>query len=119
MLSSDALTATFSTGGYIILQPFAQKNNDGTWRDFSDPEVTFVSMSWKNSDGNNVSGSGRIFVSPLAYDPVTKCITGELNNNLTAGKYMTTVTVNTKLGPTGSQFDYTFTFNIVLKKTTN
>ena len=118
-LSSDALTTTFSTGGYIILQPFAQKNNDGTWRDFSDPEVTFVSMSWKNSDGNNVSGSGKIFVSPLAYDPVTKCITGELNNNLAAGTYMTTVTVNTKLGLSGSQFDYSFTFNIVLKKTTN
>ena len=115
-LSSDALTTTFSTGGCIILQPFAQKNNDGTWRDFSDPEVTFVSLSWKNSDGSNVSGTGKILEYPLAYDPVTKCITGVLNNSLSAGTYMTTVTVNTKLGPTGSQFDYSFTFNVVLKK---
>ena len=115
-LSSDGLTTTFSTGGYIILQPFAQKNSDGTWRDFSDPEVTFVSMSWTNNDGSNVSGSGKILESPLVYDPVTKCITGVLNNSLTGGKYMTTVTVNTKLGPTGSQFDYSFTFNVVLQK---
>lgn len=115
-LSSDALTTTFSTGGYIILQPFAQKNNDGTWRDFSDSEVTFVSLSWKNNDGTNVSGSGKIFVTPLAYDSVTKCITGELNNNLAAGTYITTVIVNVKLGPTGSQYDYSFTFNVVLQK---
>lgn len=115
-LSSDALTTTFSTGGYIILQPFAQKNNDGTWRDFSDSEVTFVSLSWKNNDGTNVSGSGKIFVTPLAYDSLTKCITGELNNNLAAGTYITTITVNTKLGPTGSQYDYSFTFNVVLQK---
>jgi hypothetical protein len=115
-LSSDGLTTTFSTGGYIILQPFAQKNSDGTWRDFSDPEVTFVSMSWTNNDGSNVSGSGKILESPLVYDPVTKCITGVLNNSLTGGKYMTTVTVNTKLGPTGSQFDYSFTFNVVLQR---
>ena len=115
-LSSDALTTTFSTGGYIILQPFAQKNNDGIWRDFSDPEVTFVSLSWKNNDGTNVSGSGKIFVTPPAYDSVTKCITGELNNNLAAGTYITTVTVNVKLGPTGSQYDYSFTFNVILQK---
>ena len=115
-LSSDGLSATFSTGGPIILKLFAQKNNDGTWRDFSDPEVTFVSLSWKNSDGSNVSGTGKILEYPLAYDPVTKCITGVLNNSLSAGTYMTTVTVNTKLGPTGSQFDYSFTFNVVLKK---
>lgn len=115
-LSSDALTTTFSTGGYIILQPFAQKNNDGTWRDFSDSEVTFVSLSWKNNDGTNVSGSGKIFVTPLAYDSVTKCITGELNNNLAAGTYITTVIVNVKLGPTGSQYDYSFTFNVILQK---
>ena len=115
-LSSDALTTTFSTGGYIILQPFAQKNNDGTWRDFSDSEVTFVSLSWKNNDGTNVSGSGKIFVTPLAYDSLTKCITGELNNNLAAGTYITTVIVNVKLGPTGSQYDYSFTFNVILQK---
>lgn len=115
-LSSDALTTTFSTGGYIILQPFAQKNNDGIWRDFSDPEVTFVSLSWKNNDGTNVSGSGKIFVTPPAYDSVTKCITGGLNNSLTAGTYITTVIVNVKLGPTGSQYDYSFTFNVILQK---
>jgi len=116
MLSSDALTATFSTGGYIILQPFAQKNNDGTWRDFTDKEVTFVSLTWKNSDGTNVSGTGKIFETAPTYDAASGRILGVLNNSLTGGKYMTTVTVNTKLGPTGSQFDYSFTFNVVLQK---
>lgn len=115
-LSSDGLTATFSTGGPIILQPFAQKNNDGTWRDFSDPEVTFVSLTWKNSDGTNMSGDGKIIEQAFAYDSDSKCIYGVLNNNLSSGTHKTTVTVNVKLGPSGSQYDYSFTFNVVLQK---
>ena len=116
MLSSDALTATFSTGGYIILQPFAQKNNDGTWRDFTDTEVTFVSLTWKNSDGTNVSGTGKIFETAPTYDAASGRILGVLNNSLAAGTYKTSVTVNVKLGPSGSQYDYAFTFNVVLQK---
>lgn len=116
-LSSDALTATFSTGGFIILQPFAQKNNDGTWRDFSDPEVQFVSMTWKNSDGTDVSGSGKILESGFVYDDATGRIVGVLNNSLSTGTYKTTLTVNVKLGPsTGTQYQHTFTFNVVLQK---
>ena len=57
-----------------------------------------------------------IFRSPLTYDTQTHCIYGVLNNNLAAGTYITTITVNTKLGPTGSQYDYSFTFNVVLQK---
>ena len=117
MLSSDALTATFSTGGYIILQPFAQKNNDGTWRDFTDTEVTFVSLTWKNSDGTNVSGTGKIFETAPTYDAASGRILGVLNNSLAAGTYRTSVTVNVKLGPSsGSQYDYAFTFNVILQK---
>lgn len=116
MLSSDALTATFSTGGYIILQPFAQKNNDGTWRDFTDTEVTFVSLTWKNSDGTNVSGTGKIFETAPTYDAASGRILGVLNNNLAAGTYKTSVTVNVKLGTSGSQYDYAFTFNVILQK---
>lgn len=116
MLSSDALTATFSTGGYIILQPFAQKNNDGTWRDFTDTEVTFVSLTWKNSDGTNVSGTGKIFETAPTYDAASGRILGVLNNSLAAGTYKTSVTVNVKLGSSGSQYDYAFTFNVILQK---
>lgn len=116
MLSSDALTATFSTGGYIILQPFAQKNNDGTWRDFTDKEVTFVSLTWKNSDGTNVSGTGKIFETAPTYDAASGRILGVLNNSLAAGTYKTTITVNVKLGASGSQYDYAFTFNVILQK---
>lgn len=116
-LSSDGLTATFSTGGYIILQPFVKKYNDATWHDFSDPEVTFVSLSWKNSDGDNKSGDGKIVKTAFTYDTANHCIVGELNNSLTgSGSHKTTIVVNVKLGPTGSQLDYSFTFNVILQK---
>ena len=115
LLSSDALTATFSTGGLVALQPFVKKYNDATWRDFSNPEVTFVSMSWKNSDGTNVSGDGKIVKTAFAYDSVTKSIIGELNQAKVGSNSMTTFVVNVKLGPTGSQYDYSFTFNVILQ----
>jgi hypothetical protein len=116
-VSSDGLTTTFSTGGYIILQPFAQKNNDGTWRDFTDPEVTFVSLTWKNSDGTNVAGTGKIFETAPAYDATTGRIVGVLNNSLAAGTHKTTITVRVKLGPAaGTQYEHAFTFNVILQK---
>ena len=43
LLSSDALTATFSTGGPIALKPYVKKQTESAWRDFSDPEVQVVS----------------------------------------------------------------------------
>lgn len=116
LLSSDALNATFSTGGYIILQPFAEKDHDGTWRDFSDPEVTFVSLHWKNSNGTDVSGDDKIVKTAFAYDSGSKCITGELNNSLSSGTYKTTLTVNLKLGTSPSQYAYSFSCNVILQK---
>lgn len=120
LLSSDALTATFSTGGMIALQPFVRKSTDATWRDFEDPEIDLVSVNWKNADGNDVSGTEKIIKTPFIYDSVTKSIIGELNNNLPASytdaSYTTTIDVHVKLGPSGSQYDYTFTFNVILKE---
>jgi hypothetical protein len=114
-LSSDGLNATFSTGGMIALQPFVKKYDDSTWRDFGDTQVTFVSLTWKNSDGTDISGNDKIVKTPFAYDPVTKCIIGELNQAKVGHDYKTTLTVNLKLGlSTGVQYDYIFTFNIVL-----
>ena len=115
-LSSDALTTTFATGGPIILQPFVKKRTDSNWRDFSDPEVTNVSVSWTNSNGTNEAGAGKIFEVGLSYDVDTHCIVGTLNNNLAAGTYKTAVTVNVTVGPTGNQYNYSFTFDIVLQK---
>lgn len=115
-LSNDALTATFSTGGMIALQPFVKKYNDKTWRDFDDSEVTLVDIHWKNSDGTDEYGSDMIVKSAFAYDSFSRCILGELNNDRTGGPYKTTFTVSVKLGPEGSQFDYTFTFNVILQK---
>ena len=115
-ISSDGLTATFSTGGPIILQVFAQKNNDGTWRDFTDPEVTFQGITWKNSDGTSDAGTDKLFVTAPTYDEDTGCIVGVLNNSLAAGT-KTSITVTAGLGPTdGPKYVHAFTFNVVLKK---
>ena len=114
LLSSDALTATFGTGGMIALQPFIKKKDDPTWRDFGDSEVTLVSIHWKNSDGTDVFGDGKIVKTAFAYDDVTKCIIGELNQAKVGSNAKTTFTVNLKLG-SSPQYDYTFTFNIILQ----
>lgn len=117
-VSSDGLNATFSTGGMIALQPFVKKYSDATWRDFGDSEVTFVSISWKNSDGTDVFGDSKIVKTAFTYDPVTKSIIGELNNGISSGSHKTTFTVNVTLaGPTsGITYPYSFTFNVILQK---
>lgn len=44
VLSADALSITFSSGGYIFLRPMFRNNRDpeGVWRGFDDSDVTFV-----------------------------------------------------------------------------
>ena len=113
-VSIDGLTATFSTGGMIALQPFIKKYTDSTWRDFGDSEVTFVSITWKNSDGTDEFGDDKIIKTAFSYDYVTKCIIGELNNDLTGGPYKTTFTINVELG-TSPLYQYSFTFNVILQ----
>lgn len=136
-VSSDGLTATFSTGGMIALQPFIKKKGDATWRDFGDPEVTFVSISWKNSDGtdiayfnsdgtfrdgadpyNPVVFAGHKFIkTAFYYDDVNQFIVGELDNNLAAGTYKTTITINVDLGKSPDPvYHYTFSCNVILTK---
>ena len=109
-VSSDGLTATFSTGGMIALQPFIKKYSEETWRSFDihDPDISDISISWKSQ-----TGSESLVTTPFIYDPVTKSIIGELNNNLGAGTYKTSITVNATLG----SYPYSFTFNVWLKKT--
>ena len=130
-VSSDRLTATFSTGGMIALQPFIKKKGDETWRDFGNTDISYgddsweASIHWKNINGTDVSGDDYIVKTAFAYDPDSKCIIGELNNkaSILGKNYMTTFTVHLKLkGPKVSEdpetyvwYDYTFTFNIVLQ----
>ena len=119
LYGSDALSATFSTGGYIFLKPYAQKNNDGIWRDFYDSEVNVDAIKgihWTNANGTDVSGSDKIVRTAFVYDDLSKTIMGELNNSLGSGTYMTTLTINVKLGPSGSEQEYSFTCNIILQK---
>lgn len=115
-LSSDALKATFSTGGFIALQPFVKKRTEATWRDFGDPEVEYVSVTWTNSDGTNVSGADKIVKTAFVYDDVSKYIIGELNHDkVTAGHTdKTAVTVTVKLGSSGSQYTYSFTCDVII-----
>lgn len=44
VLSTDALSITFNSGGYIFLRPMFRNNADpeGVWRGFDDEDVTFV-----------------------------------------------------------------------------
>ena len=133
-VSSDGLTATYKTGGMIALQPFIRKKTATgytTWLDFDNPEVTFVSLSWKNSDGDNIAyynsdgtvkdgdtsdpTDKKIVNTAFAYDPVTKCIIGELNNDLTSGSYKTTITINVDLGAEPLLYHYTFSCNVILQ----
>ena len=138
-VSSDALTATFSTGGMIALQPYIKKYNDTSWRDFSAPQITYgneswaASIHWKNSDGEDIAyfnsdgsykdGSNpyvlntptgkKIVKTAFAYDPDTGYIIGELENNLAGrgGPKMTTLTVCLKLGPSDDATQqYIYTF---------
>lgn len=126
-LSSDALKATFSTGGFIALQPFVKKRTDTEWRDFSNPEVKVQSVSWKTKGDatENPYGDGKMIKTPFAYDSSTHYIIGELNNNLSSGTYTTAVTVTVKLGPDPSdppsltdedQYTYSFTCDVILQK---
>lgn len=136
-VSSDGLTATYSTGGMIALQPFIKKKNDATWRNFGDPEVTFVSISWKNSDGTNIAyfksdgtlkdgtnpydpeatAAHKILKTAFYYDDVNQFIVGELDNNLAVGTYKTTITINVELGKSPDPvYLYTFSCNVILTK---
>ena len=139
-LSSDGLTATFKTGGMIALQPFVKKYDDPTWRAFGDPDISYgevvmdsqdntkedeaaswtASIHWKNTDGEDISGDGKIVKTAFAYDPITKSIIGELNNSLSAGPYKTTFTVSLRLAgaTSGTWYHYTYTFNVILDKST-
>ena len=121
-LSSDALKATFSTGGFIALQPFVKKRTETTWRDFDDSEVNpgvgtswNESITWKNDNGSKVSGTDKIIKTPFTYDPVTKYIIGELNNDLSESK-KTAVTITMKLGTAPNQYTYSFTCDVNLQK---
>ena len=125
-VSSDAHKATFSTGGMIALQPFVKMRDDDTWRDFDNSEVEFVSLSWKNRDGDNKAvynndgtekdGAGKIVKTAFAYDPVTKSIIGELNSAITTqGTYKTAVTFTVKVGPANKQYTYSFTCDVNLQ----
>lgn len=116
LLSSDAQKATFSAGGLIALKPYVKKRTESYWRDFSDTEVNFVDIHWINSDGTDVYGDGKIVKQAFTYDSSSRYIIGELNQDrvTTGHTNKTAITITVKLGPTGSQFTYSFTCDVII-----
>ena len=116
LLSSDAQKATFSAGGLIALKPYVKKRTESYWRDFSDTEVNFVDIHWINSDGTDVSGDDKIVKQAFTYDSSSRYIIGELNQDrvTTGHTNKTAITITVKLGPTGSQFTYSFTCDVII-----
>ena len=132
VLSTDALSITFNSGGYIFLRPMFRNNADpeGVWRGFDDGDVTFVLPGEPyaiNADGN--------VAESIDYDPVTETgtktgivLTGDLDifeqrfvqlasgdivGKLTNDPKRGMVTVTIKLLLDG--FAYQFNYNILLE----
>ena len=135
LLSSDAHKATFSTGGMIAIQPFVKKRTETDWRDLGDAEVTYgvevkdgeevvdeaaswaASIRWKNGDGDTKSGPSMTVKTPFTYDPVTKCIIGEMNFDKATSNSSnkTALTITLRLGPeSGNHYTYSFTCDIII-----
>lgn len=77
-VKSDALSVTFRTGGWVILNCYAHDNSstltDGTWYGLDDPHVEFVSIG-------ELSGDTGIIETPFTYDDVAHTITGQLKDD--------------------------------------
>ena len=75
VLSADALSITFNSGGYIFLRPMFRKNDDpeGVWRGFDDSDVTFKLTGEYTEKASNV-------VESIDTDTGTGIVlTGDLN----------------------------------------
>ena len=121
MVTADAMTITFNTGGYVVLHPQFRKGTDpvGVWRTFSDSDVT-ITLPAEESDytvsGNTATAMDandtgimlrgdlnileQMFVQLPSGD-----IVGKLTNNDVEGQV--TVTLRIKLEGFYYQFHYT------------
>ncbi|MBQ9667615.1 MAG: FimB/Mfa2 family fimbrial subunit [Prevotella sp.] len=131
--TADALSITFSTGGYIFLQPMFRNNvedTEGVWRKFSDAAVEFVLPGTYTASDNRVesidptTGTGIIITGNLSvFEPSESTgereyfqqlssgeIVGKLDN-LFSGEGQVTITLLINL----EGFAYQFNYNIILK----
>ena len=121
VLSADALSMTFNSGGYIFLKPMFRNNSDpdGVWRGFNDSAITFSvtdsyteledgTLSRLGADGTGftVSGDLDIFETLLQVQS-----SGDIVGYLTNADIFGTVTVTLIIKLEG--FYYQFEYNIV------
>lgn len=123
VVSADALSITFNTGGYIFLRPMFRKDTDteGDWRSFDDSDVVFKltgnytinpttgaaeSIDSETGTGIIISGDIHIFEEGQYFSQLPSGdIVGKLDN--AEGKTgQVTVTLKIKLEGLEYQFDY-------------
>lgn len=126
VVSADALSITFNTGGYIFLRPMFRNNSDtpGVWRSFDDSDVIFKltgtytgntttgpieSIDPNTGTGIILSGDLQIFEEGQYFVQLPSGdIVGKLDN--ADGKVgQVTVTLKVLLGG----LDYQFNYNII------
>ena len=125
VVSADALSITFNTGGYIFLRPMFRKNSDpeGVWRNFDDSDVVFKLADYYTTNAttgaaeciDSESGTGLIMTGDLrifeAGQYFTQLPSGDIVGKLdnAEGKTgMVTVTIKVKL----EGLEYEFNYNI-------
>ena len=123
VLSADALSITFNSGGYIFLRPMFRNNTDpeGVWRGFDDGDVTFrlprepytvngsVAESIDTDTGTGIVMTGDLDIFKQRFQQLPSGdIVGELvNDDSKIG--LVTVTIKLKL----DDFAYQFNYNII------
>lgn len=123
VLSADALSITFNSGGYIFLRPMFRNNHDeeGVWRGFDDGAVTFELPGEYTVNGNvaesidSDTGTGIILTGDLDIfeQRFVKLASGDIVGKLTnESPKVGMVTVTLKLVLEG--FHYQFNYNIYL-----
>lgn len=122
VLSADALSITFNSGGYIFLRPMFRNNHDeeGVWRGFDDGAVTFELPGDYTVNGNvaesidSDTGTGIILTGDLDIfeQRFVKLASGDIVGKLTNNPKVGMVTVTLKLVLEG--FHYQFNYNIYL-----
>ena len=125
VVSADALSITFNTGGYIFLRPMFRKDTDpeGVWRGFDDSDVVFKladSYTTNATTGaaeciDSESGTGLIMSGDLqifeAGQYFTQLPSGDIVGKLDNAEGKTglvTVTIKVKL----EGLEYEFNYNI-------
>lgn len=123
VLSADALSITFNSGGYIFLRPMFRNNHDaeGVWRGFDDGAVTFELPGEYTVNGDvaesidSDTGTGIILTGDLGIfeQRFVKLASGDIVGKLTnESPKVGMVTVTLKLVLEG--FHYQFNYNIYL-----